>query len=169
MLCLWWCWPFGVVGQAHAVPYTDRYHGGHSEWRFDIRECGYDPETEAIICAEVTLNLEDTMGAFSGFSEVARLHVGRNVINWQVDRGERTWMLTSLMILSETGTVDCSLANLWDGYSLRSALSCRICRQARFQAPSPERCCCWVPACLDSPPSAKSWTRTERKKGELSR
>lgn len=128
----------GVVGQAHAVPYMNRYHGGHGAWSFDLREDGFRPETEAIHCAEVKLNLEDAFGRIIDYLEVARLHVGENVFNWRVDRGERPWMLTSLMTLSETGTVDCSMATLRDGYSLKSAELFAESSRSSAPTPSPE-------------------------------
>jgi len=124
----------GVIGQAHAVPYTDRYDAEDGalrsslsrernawSWTFDITEDGFNPETEDIVSAEVALNLEDDGGLFD-FFEVARLDVGENVFFWEVNSGERTLILSSLMILSDTGKVDCTLRTIWGDYFFKYAV-----------------------------------------------
>ncbi len=133
-------------GQALAVPYTDTYEPGSLiqeslrildqdvwSWTFDIREDGFDPEAESIVSAEVTLNLEDDGGWFD-FFEVARLDVGENVFIWEVNSGETTLILGSLMVLSETGTVDCTLSTLLGDYIFKSA----VLNAESGSVPSPE-------------------------------
>lgn len=127
----------GVVGLGHAVPYTDTHDGGQTKmsgllwrdgfcgiasWTFDITDDGFDLETEDIISAKVILNLKDDDGDRSLFGlEAATLGVGENLFFWEVDTGEKTLMLGALMVLSDTGTIDCALASFRGDYSIHSA------------------------------------------------
>ncbi len=111
---------FGMVGSASAIPYTDIYDGGrlymsaHSDapddsvsWTFDITDDGFDPDTQDVTSASVALNFEDN--STSDWWEIATLDVGSNFFSWQVVTGDISFTITSLMTLSDSGTVDATL------------------------------------------------------------
>ncbi len=83
-------------------------------WTFDITDQGFDPETQDVTSANVSLrfkafDLDDQI--FGGwFSESADLNVGSNNFDWEVDNGEVSFALSSLVTLSNTGTINASLS-----------------------------------------------------------
>ncbi len=108
---------FGLVGTASAIPYVDTYDAGHYRmdpyganssvsWTFDITDDGFDPVTQDVTSADVVLNFQD-----DGFDwyEYADLDVGGNEFNWEVNTGDVSFTVTSLMTLSDIGTVDATL------------------------------------------------------------
>ena len=117
------------VESGYAIPFTDTYDAGHLymrgailgsddsiSWTFDITDDGFNPATQDVISAQVALNLQDD-GGFIDFWEFAVLDVGENVFYWEVESGGVSFELASLMILSDTGTVECTLtASLGDFY-----------------------------------------------------
>ncbi len=122
----------GVVGSAGAIPYTDTYDAGGRLmkafsgqdssvfWTFDITDDGFNPDTQDVTSASVALNLRDDGGWFD-FWEIASLDVGSNDFIWEVDSGDISFTITSLMTLSETGTVDATLTAIWGDFYFNSA------------------------------------------------
>ncbi len=142
---------FGIAETGQAIPFTDTYDAGHIRmkgsllrpddsisWTFDITDDGFDPLTQDVLSAEVVLNLEDDGGRFD-FFEIAMLNVGENTFSWEVDSGNTTFMLTSLMVLSDTGTVDCTLtAGLGDFYFNSAVLRGEATAPRPAATPTPE-------------------------------
>ena len=106
---------FGVAGAASAIPYTDLYDAGgyymdprgsnsSFSWIFDITDDGFIPETQDVTSALVILYLSDD-SRWDWF-ERAVLDVGENRFRWEVDSGDISFTITSLITLSEYGTVD---------------------------------------------------------------
>ena len=119
---------FGWVGMASAITYTDTFNpdgleymsgewvstglfsgywvdGDTLGWTFDITDDGYNGITQNVTEASVSLGMY-ALGADRYFPEYARLNLGSNVFNWEVDDGLATFSLYSLMTLSDTGMVD---------------------------------------------------------------
>ncbi len=122
---------FGMVGTASAIPYTDTYDAGHIymrgslfgsddsvSWTFDITDNGFNPNTQDVISASVGLNLSDDG---CDFFEFARLNVGDNRFYWEVDNGNISFAITSLMSLSDTGKVAATLTARWGDFYFNSA------------------------------------------------
>jgi len=117
---------FGMVGTTSAIPYTDTYdadnyymdpRGGNSSvsWTFDITDDGFNPVTQDVTSASVALNFQDD--SWRDWYEIANLDVGSNSFFWEVDTGDVSFAITSLMTLSDTGTVNATLtARLGDFY-----------------------------------------------------
>lgn len=123
---------FGIVGVAGAISYPDTYDAGgilmsgslfgsddSVTWTFDItdEDSGFfNPVTQDVTSAQISLSLEDHTGCFD-FWEFANLDVGDNSFNWEVNTGDISFTIASLMTLSESGTVDATLtATLGDFY-----------------------------------------------------
>ncbi len=118
----------GVVGTAGAIPYTDTYAAniymrgslfGQDDsvsWTFDITDDGFDPVTQNVTSASIVLNFQDDGGWFD-FWEFGNLDVGTNEFSWEINTGEINCTITSLMTLSDHGTIDATLtATLGDFY-----------------------------------------------------
>ncbi|WDN89653.1 hypothetical protein BuS5_02621 [Desulfosarcina sp. BuS5] len=123
---------FGMVGTASAISYTDTYDAGHLymrgslwgyndsvSWTFDITDDGFNPVTQDVTSASVELNLQDDSGW--DFWEWAALDVGTNSFSWEVDTGDVSFTITSLMTLSNTGTVDATLTATFGDFYFNSA------------------------------------------------
>jgi len=106
----------GVAGAAMAIPYTDFYDAGNYymdprgtnssvSWTFDITP-EFNPEIQDVTSAFVTLGLSDD--SWDWF-ERAVLDVGTNKFRWEVDTGDVSFSITSLITLSDYGTVDANL------------------------------------------------------------
>ena len=109
------------ITTASAVSYTDTYDAGYQymdgywlsdywddsvEWTFDITDYEFDPATETIATANVVLNFSDD---YDIWYERADLSVGANAFEWEVDSGDVSFTLTSLLSLNADGTVEASL------------------------------------------------------------
>jgi hypothetical protein len=110
----------GAAGAAHAVSYTDVYDAGHVymrgslfgsdqsvSWTFDITDNGFDPTQQDVTAASISLNLTDDCGW--DLWEFAELNIGVNEFFWEVNSGDVSFEIASLMTLSESGTVDAVL------------------------------------------------------------
>ena len=141
---------FGLAETAAAIPFTDTYNAGHLymngstfghkdsiTWTFNITDDGFDPGTQDVTSARVALSLEDDRG--SDLWEFAVLGVGTNRFAWEVDTGDAVFTLSSLMILSETGAISCTLtAFLGDFYFNTATLNAEATGDPRAPAPVPE-------------------------------
>ena len=139
----------GLVGSASAVPYTDIYNAGnlymsgHSvwthddddsiSWTFDITDDGFNPTTQDVTSAEVELNFQDD--SRHDWWEFASLSVGDNSFVWEVNSGDISYTLTSLMTLSDTGQVDATLTARGGDFFFNSAT---LTAEATDAAPVPE-------------------------------
>lgn len=147
---------FGVAGSASALSYTDTFNAGAQYmedgywvqtgwgwgngywtqddtigWTHDITDDGYDPSTQEVTSASITLNFTDD--SCWDWYERAELSVGTNVFNWEVDTGDVSFVLSSLIKLSTTGTISAQLtATSGDFYFNSSTLV------AEATAPIPE-------------------------------
>lgn len=117
----------GVSGVAFAVSYvdsqiySDTYGVGRTDimsrfslnntvsWTFNIVEDGYDPETQEVISTSVSLNFQDDTG-FWDLWEFAELEIGNNSFLWEVDSGDVSFSLASMLVLSDNGFVDASVS-----------------------------------------------------------
>ena len=126
---------FCVVGSAGAlVYYSDEYDPNHDlflrgwchdsvSWEFNIRDHGFVPGERDVVSAEVQLFLYDDGGCFD-FWEVAKLGIGDNTFWWEVDTGDLSFSVASLMTLNTSGTVECTLtACLGDFYFDKGVLN----------------------------------------------
>ncbi len=137
---------FGVVGSASALTFTDTFDAGHRymtpgdsvSWEFDITD-EFNFNTQDIISASVMLDLED-----DGWDwyERAELSVGENEFRWEVDSGDISFTITSLMTLSESGRVEAELkATSWfwgDFYFNSATLTAEGTTAVGTGAPVPE-------------------------------
>jgi len=116
-----------------AIPYTDVYDAGHQymhgilfntidtvNWTFDITDDGFNPDTQDVTSASIKLNLSDD-GDFCDFWEIALLNVGTNHFFWEVNTGNATFQMSSLITLSDTGQIDASLSAIWGDFYFNSA------------------------------------------------
>jgi hypothetical protein len=121
---------FGMVETASAIPYTDTYDAGHYymdpwggnssiSWTFDITDDGFDPVTQDVTSASVALNFQDD--SWWDWWEIANLDVGSNSFFWEVDTGDISFTITSLMTLSDSGTVDATLTAGWGDFYFNNA------------------------------------------------
>ncbi len=117
----------GMMGSASAASFTDHYNAGEQymkgslfgsddsvSWTFDITGDGYVPGAMEVTSAEVQLKLSDAGGKWDKndwlfIYEFAKLEVGANEFKWEVDTGIKTFSLSSLMTLSDTGKVNATL------------------------------------------------------------
>ena len=127
---------FGVVGTADALMYysdiydpdPDVYLGGkrsrHHDtysWTFDVTDDGFSPVVEDVVSAEVGLSLLDDAGCLD-FWEFATLDIGENTFWWEVDTGDIAFTVASLMTLSDSGKVDCTLPACWGDFYFDKAV-----------------------------------------------
>lgn len=129
---------FGIVGGAGATSYTDIYNANHlfmsawgtegsvrsTSWEFNITDPSsgsFDPLLQDVTSATVKLNLEDEKDCF-GWWEVARLNVGDNNFWWEVDTGDISFSVASIMHLSDSGRVDAKLTASWGDFYFNSAI-----------------------------------------------
>ena len=123
----------GMAGTVSAIPYTDTYDAGQAymqgslfgsddsvSWTFDITDDGFNPATQDVTAASVEISLQDESDNFP-WIEYASLEVGTNSFFWEVDTGDLSFNITSLMSLSETGTVDATLTATWGDFYFKSA------------------------------------------------
>lgn len=123
-----------ISGAALAIPYTDVYDAGlpgaiglHMDdggflgcrtvtWTFDITDDGFNPATQDVTAADVVLNFSEYDSDWL-WDEHARLNIGENVFTWEVDNGNVSFVIDSLISLSESGTIFCRLTatdgNFW--------------------------------------------------------
>jgi len=109
-----------------ATTYTDIYDAGGiklggtfwsltdtDSWTFDITDDGFNPVTEDITSATVSLDLRDDAGYFFSYDlwlEFAQLSSGTTLIDtWEVDTGTEVFTITSLTSLNDTGTLSMTL------------------------------------------------------------
>lgn len=136
---------FGAVGTANAIPYTDTFIANTFmsfntiSWIFDITKDGFIPETQDVTSASVALNFSDDSDPWWYWWEVAVLDVGNNLFIWEVDTGDKSFEIKSLMSLSETGRVDASLtAKRGDFYFNSATLTAAGTDSGTNPAPVPE-------------------------------
>jgi len=123
-----------ISGVSRAIPYTDVYDAGLSgavglhmddgailgcktvTWTFDITDDGFNPVTQDVTAADVVLNFSEYDND-RWWDEHARLNIGDNVFTWEVDNGNVSFVIDSLISLSESGTILCRLTatdgNFW--------------------------------------------------------
>jgi hypothetical protein len=122
----------GPVGSAYAIPYTDSFHPERYMkifdvvyWTFDIADendpNSFHPDTQDITSASIALNLSDDSGRWD-FCELAYLNVGTNHFAWEVESGEVSFEIASLVELNKDGTVQASLRALWGDFYFNSAV-----------------------------------------------
>jgi len=121
---------FGAGSSVYAISYTDKYDAGHlrmglfgersKSWTFDITD-EFHPDTQDIISASVELNFQDDCFDFFTWTEWASLEIGQNEFKWEVDTGEVSFELTSLMSLNDSGTVLATLTADWGDFYFNSA------------------------------------------------
>jgi len=140
---------FGMVASASAIPYTDTYDARHLymrgtllglddsvSWTFDITDDGFNPVTQDVTSASVELNFQDDRRI--DLWEFAELDVGLNSFSWEVDTGDISFTITSLMTLSDSGTVDATLtATLGDFYFNSATLTAEGTAPAPAPVPEP--------------------------------
>ncbi len=121
---------FGMVETASAIPYTDTYDAGHYymdpwggnssiSWTFDITDDGFNPVKQDVTSASVVLNFQDDRRW--DWWERANLDVGSNSFSWEVDTGDVSFTITSLMTLSDSGTIDATLTAGWGDFYFNNA------------------------------------------------
>jgi len=125
---------FGMTGSASAISYSDTYDangayftalpdGGIDKisWTFDITDDGFNPGTEDITSASVLLRFTDDNSNSSDGDEYATLDLGTNFFKWEVETGDVSFALTSLMTLSDTGTIEATLTAASGDFYFNSA------------------------------------------------
>ncbi len=125
---------FSVVGVASAILYTDiydptdvrlkgyylsDYKDDSLSWTFNIIDDGFNPDTQDVTSASVSLNLMDDSKL--DFWETAELDIGTNFFRWEVDSGIASFTVTSLMTLSNNGTLDVTLTADGGDFIFRSS------------------------------------------------
>ncbi len=119
------------AGSAAAISYTDTHEENKflrgwaldtAEWDFDITsgDDGFKPLTRQITSASVSLNLKDDAGC--DFREFAFLSVGMNNFLWEVDSGDASFQINSLMTLNNTGRIHASLTAVFGDFYFDSAI-----------------------------------------------
>jgi hypothetical protein len=119
----------GIGSSAMAIPYTYFYNAGHYymdprgtnssvSWTFDITP-EFNPEIQDVTSASVTLGLSDD--SWDWF-ERAVLDVGTNKFRWEVDTGDISFSITSLITLSNYGTVDANLTSRKGDFYFNTAM-----------------------------------------------
>jgi len=147
---------FGMTGSASAISYSysDTYsanstymagHLGYSNddtigWTFDITDDGFNPDTQDITSASVLLNFtDDSSSRLLDRQEFATLDLGTNSFRWEVDTGDVSFTIRSLMTLSDDGTVDATLtATKGDFYFNSATLNAEGTEPGSGSAPVPE-------------------------------
>lgn len=83
---------------------------------------GYNPAIENVVSADIRLWFHDD--SYADSFEYANLEVGENILNWEVNTGFATFMITSLISLNAAGTIEATLtATGGDFYFDRSMLT----------------------------------------------
>ena len=115
---------FGVVGAVSAIPYTDVFDanrklssGQSIGWIFVLDD--FNPETQDVTSASISLKLADD--SRSDFWEFANLSIGVNRFFWEVDTGTTSFNVSSLVSLSETGTVAARLTAILGDFWFKNA------------------------------------------------
>ena len=109
----------GIWGVAGAISITDPYNAGgilmrgwahdSETWTHDINgDNGFTVGTHEVTSAAITLWLEDDGGCWD-FWEVAKLNVGDNRFWWEVNSGEISFNISSLISLTTTGMITATL------------------------------------------------------------
>ena len=150
---------FGMMGTARAMVYTDTHIppiGSPSDptgvwmdsggayptysWTFDITTDGFDPVTQDVTSADLSLNLWDDGYDYMLSLEFAYLVVGGGFMSvWEVNTGPTDFTLTSLASLSDNGTVDVILGAAWGDFWLDSAtLTAQATEPVGAPIPNPE-------------------------------
>jgi hypothetical protein len=121
---------FGMVGVAGAITITDTYNAGHTllrswsrdskTWEHNINDDGFIQGTHEVTSAAITLWLQDDGGCWD-FWEVASLNIGTNRFRWEVDTGEISFNVASLISLTATGTINATLTATWGDFYFNSA------------------------------------------------
>lgn len=120
---------------ASAATYTDVYTADaylsalaiddRVSWTFDLRDDGFNPLTEEVVSATVTLNLHDDNNiSFFNFIvfEFASLYSGDTLIDlWEVDTGTRVIMIESLIQLNDNGLLSMVLEAEWGDFYFDNA------------------------------------------------
>jgi len=122
----------------YALSYTDVYDAGHLRmglfgqqsvsWIFNIADDldpatqDFDPLTQDVTSASVQLNFQDDCFDLFTWTEWATLDVGENQFVWEVDTGDVSFEVNSLMTLSESGTVGATLLATWGDFYFNSAI-----------------------------------------------
>jgi hypothetical protein len=98
---------------------------------------GFNPATEDVISASIRVWFCDDSWLDS--SEDAKLNIGTNVFNWEVDNGSTSFTVTSLISLNQTGTINAVLtATNGDFYFQKSTLTAETKPCAPGGDPVPE-------------------------------
>ncbi len=139
---------FGMMGKARALEYTDIHipsngsleFGETYSWTFDITTDGFDPVTQDVTSADLSLNLWD-----DGYDHMLSLEFAYLVVDggfmgvWEVNTGPTDFALTSLASLSDNGTVDVILGAAWGDFWLDSAtLTAQATEPVGAPIPNPE-------------------------------
>jgi len=122
-----------TAGSVYAIPYTDFFDANRNmkmfdvvSWTFDITDGldGFDPEHQDITSASIQLSLSDDGDSDRKwyFQEAAYLNIGSNHFIWEVDTGDITFEMSSLVTLNKYGIVNATLAALWGDFYFDSAL-----------------------------------------------
>ena len=116
---------FGMTGNSAAASYTDTYDAGNTymkgywlsceknasvSWTFDITNDGFNPATQDVTEATISLNLTDDS---CDWYEAAYLNLEENTFSWkflwEADTENKSFKIDSLITLSASGTIDCTL------------------------------------------------------------
>jgi hypothetical protein len=109
---------FLVAGSASAATYTDIYdfgsvlmtRGEKVTWLFDLNDNGFNPATQDVTSAKVSLYFTDDSSL--DWYEYAKFDVGTNKVKWEVDDGSKSFTidyLSSLSRLSDEGRLNGNL------------------------------------------------------------
>ena len=127
---------FGMMGTARALEYTDitdptdvwMEAGEIYLWTFDITIDGFNPVTQDVTSAVLSMDLRDDeddnytdWSSYFAAYEYAVLDAGSDSFVWDVSTGQIDFTLTSLTSLSNNGTVDVTLRALLGDFWLDSA------------------------------------------------
>ena len=123
---------FGFVSAVDATLIKDVYDANHYymdpfgsnktySWTFDIKDEGFNPETQDVISALVRLNFSDDNGGLFEWSEYALVNIGGNYTIWEVDSGDIDFRVTSLITLNDYGTVDAKIRALAGDFYFETA------------------------------------------------
>jgi len=92
-------------------------------WEFNILTDGYDPATESVTSAIITLELrDDNFDKWWAKLEIAKLLVDGSITSiWEVDTGSQIISLTALTTLSNTGLLSMELKAIAGDFYFDSA------------------------------------------------
>lgn len=112
---------------ASAIPFTAAYDAGPKgligvyvsecgllgpksvSWTFDLTSAGFDPSTQDIVSAGLSLYLWDDIDLPFCLDEWATLDMDGTSEKWEVDTGSPAFTLGSLASLNENGRLSCTL------------------------------------------------------------